>query len=117
MTPRRAGEQDHLRTEWWRGSDVEEAWRTEVQLLQDERELEAPTGGKGAPAVGSSQVPESTAESSRRCGSGDMRSAKGVHRAAWGSESGDRGQFGSTKGPPIRMNRDPKGAASVSGMF
>ena len=46
MTPRRAGEQDHLRTEWGRGGDVEEAWRTEVQLLQDKRELEAPTGGK-----------------------------------------------------------------------
>lgn len=57
-------------------------------------------------------------------GNKEMGSEKGVHGAIRELESRGRERLkrpGSTilnsEGPPIRMNTDPKGEASVSGMF
>lgn len=96
--------------------------RPKVHLLQDKGESQRPHAGRRGAHTGrrgsrhwgrgrdvqSLQVPKSTAESSRSRGSGEMGSEKGVHGAVWGSESGNRGQFGSSEELPIRMNMDPR---------
>lgn len=77
---------------------MEEAWRTEVQLLQDERELEAPTGGRGHQQWGARKFPRAQQKVPGGAGVGTCGQKRGCTELCGDQSLGTEGNLGAPKG-------------------